>query len=614
MKRNKLFLTSMLGLALVATSACNLNFFGPSKSKKKKSSSTDITDVSGSGDISGDTSGDISGDTSGDPGERYPVRVVVNSPANAVVGEALDLDEIVTVHYSDESTDKVYEVTPLPASVDLVSVQGHVVTFLAEGVVNLSIIAGERTAKFTTSALSRIKKEFADAVTPISTNFALYDLEFDDQGNGSVSPWSMKDEDYTAFKQWDEDDGGNILPGGFLKTKRTGTTFAYDLDTSWANIDVIPQPYGTYSNYFVNMPLSINPSDFTTMEGTDDQGNTYEYLHMDASVPSPSYSQYFASYIDEFCYCNMAFQLNSSYKFGSMDIYKEQFDENRERFLFSINVLTSAGADAGSFLEFLMYSTDAEYGVEAVRTYIDGGNEPISQDFSLLKQRFADIASAKNYTVSITSSEVYYEDENFTTPSETQYSYTETVLANDTQYEDSAVLTTKDSTSKNADGLVEHSGSLYSYQYDATNDNYPATLVGAGKTVYSDGLSSTLSSLAAETYWTEFFVSYVETEAGVTTYTLATSLSEPFLLGFLSLTYSGSAIKNMIDYYKTNSEVDFLGDSYSECTIALSANETIIHLVTQVRFSDANVQWDLTATFDQVGSTPAIGTTIVYPA
>ncbi len=592
MKTKKVLLISLLSAALVATSACN-----PSSGEKKKKSSSTSTSTS-----------------QVEPVDDKISRIKVDSKEQVVVGDELDLDPMVHLFDMDnkEISSKDYEIEVPQASQQLVSVNGHKLTFLKEGSVNLNVKAGDKSAKFATNCVSKIKKDLTDAVAPISTRFGFMSIEYDeDTQQEYLVTGAIHDSDYTAFSYWADAPDGTALPGGFLKTKVSGTTYNYALDTNWENIDVDPSPYGTFENYFVNMPLNVDPTIFETRTRKDSQGNDYDYLYVGGDVASPSYSSYFDSYIEEFCICALALSLNAAYGFDSMEIYPEYISEGVERFLFTVNIAQkSTGTVVGAWYNFLIYDTDTQYyGVDAVREYIDSGMEPQSQDFTALKQKFVEIGAAKNYTVDITSSEVYMDD-NFETITETAYSYSEQILANETQYQD-VIVNTGETTPQAGEGLVEHEGSLYSYKY--SNGSYPATLVGAGQKVYVEGLDSTLSRIVAETYWTDFYVAQVEATATSIAYKLSTTKSDAFLKGFLGVTYAGSVILNTVDQYKTLYDVNFLGDSYATCIITTTESTVNLNLVIEVAFSDANVRWSYDATFKNIGSTAAITTDIVYP-
>ena len=594
MKTKKALLVSLLSLSLVATSACTL-FGGTKKSKKKKSSSTTITSVEPG------------------PGERVVARIKITQLASAVTGDQINLDDYIDVVYDDDTSDDNYEVEVPAASADLVTLEGHKVTFVKEGNVNLTIKAGVKTAKFSTTVLSALKSEFAAAVSTISSNFGLLELGYDeDTQQYYTQPDSTHNEVYTCFQGWDEDADENLIPGGFMKVK-SGTTYQYTLDATYETLEVDPSPYGTFENYYVNMPLSIEPAYFETKVDEDN----VEYLYMDSSVPA-NYD-FFESYVEEFFYCELAAYFKSSstgtytYKPHSLEIYKEKLDDSRDRFLIYSKLEKQSDKSIVLYsADFLIYETDAEYGVKVVKDYIDSGSEPVSKDYTALKNKFAEIAQAKNFTVHSVSHEYYLEDD-LETVQTTQYTYTDVVLANETQYEDKVVYEPAEGEAQQAcTGLVENGGSLYSYSYDSATQTYPAALVGQGQTIYVDQVAKTFAALGQESIWSEFYVADITNMGTYDRYTLAVAKSRPFIDAFLAQTYGGSQIAYVVSQYKAQYDVDFL-DDYGEAYIDLAADSVTVCLNMLVRFTDANVLWDITATFSDIGTTAAITTDIVYP-
>lgn len=594
MKTKKALLVSLLSLSLVATSACTL-FGGTKKSKKKKSSSTTITSVEPG------------------PGERVVARIKITQLASAVTGDQINLDDYIDVVYDDDTSDDDYEVEVPAASADLVTLEGHKVTFVKEGNVNLTIKAGTKTAKFSTTVLSALKSEFAAAVSKISSNFGLLELGYDeDTQQYYTQPDSTHNEVYTCFQAWDEDADENPIPGGFMKVK-SGTTYQYTLDATYETLEVDPSPYGTFENYYVNMPLSIEPAYFETK--VDE--NNVEYLYMDSSVPA-NYD-FFESYVEEFFYCELAAYFKSSstgtytYKPHSLEIYKEKLDDSRDRFLIYSNLEKQSDKSIVLYsADYLIYETDAEYGVKVVKDYIDSGSEPVSKDYTALKNKFAEIAEAKNFTVHSVSHEYYLEDDLETVQS-TQYTYTDVVLANETQYEDKVVYEPAEGEAQQAcSGLVENGGSLYSYSYDSATQTYPAALVGQGQTIYVDQVAKTFAALGQASIWSQFYVADITNMGTYDRYTLAVAKSRPFIDAFLAQTYGGDQIAYVVAQYKAQYDVDFL-DDYGEAYIDLAADSVTVCLNMLVRFSDANVLWDITATFSDVGTTAAITTDVVYP-
>ncbi len=600
MKTKKVLMVSLLSAALVATSACNL-LGGTKKSKKKSTSSSPAT-------------------TSVDPGEAVVARIRVTQLNTIVVNETVDLDDYISVEYSDGTLSKDYLVEVPESSEGKVSVDGHKVVYLTEGEITINIKAGQKNSMFTVTALSVIKDKFNKATGALMSDFGYAGVYYDEEEEQDIIyPEAIHNENYTCYASW----GGtneNPLPGGFLRSK-SGTTWAYELDENYENIDVDAEPYTSeFDNYLVNMAFSVHSSVFETRTEEGEEGEEVEYLYVDKSVPAPrfDYIEGVNSYIDEFCICNLAFMLNSDYYFESMRIYLEEMVEGRERFRFKLDVVEAASEEVVETLDyFLFYNTDTElYGVEAVEDYIESGAEPESQDFTAIKEKFGAIAEAKNYTVEIESQEVYM-DSKFTTVQSVQYTLNDTVYANEDQYEDIAHWhrpAGDDQEEEDATycaGLVEHNGSLYSYSYDAETNKYPAKLIAAGQTVWGDKLSSTFSYLATETLFSGFYVTKVQSITGGSRYSLFIPRCRQFIDCFLDNSYAGSQIAYIVEQYKAKLETDFL-NTHGSAYIDITSSQVVVYIAIDVEFSDANVRWDIKATFSDIGTTADISTNISY--
>lgn len=603
MKTKKVLLVSLLSAALVATSACNL--LGGTKKSKKKSSSSATTSIT----------------TSGDPGEAVVARIRVTQLQTIVVNETVDLDDYISVEYSDGTLSKDFVVEVPESSEGKVSVDGHKVVYLTEGEITINIKAGQKNAMFTVTALSVIKDKFNRATGGLMSDFGYAGVYYDeDEEQYVIYPEAIHNENYTCFASW----GGSAtdpLPGGFLRSK-SGTTWAYELDENYENIDVDAEPYtAEFDKYLVNMAFSVHSSVFETRTEEDEEGEEVEYLYVDKSVPAPrfDYIEGVNTYIDEFCICNFAFMLNENYYFDSMKIYLEEMTEGKERFLFVLDIVgVESGEVEETLADFLIYNTDTDlYGVEAVEEYIESGQEPESQDFTALKDKFSAIAEAKNYTVEIESQEAYM-DSKFTTVQSIQYTLNDTVYANEDQYEDTGHWykpagedEEEDENETYCAGLVEHNGSLYSYSYDEENDKYPAKLIAAGQTVWGNKLSSTFSYLANEGLWSGFYVTKIQSISGGSRYSLFIPRCRQFIDSFLDNSYAGRQIAYIVEQYKALYETDFL-TSYGEAYIDVTSSQVVVYVSIQVPFSDANVLWDIKATFSDIGTTADISTNISY--
>lgn len=584
MKIKKMLLVSLLGAALVVT-GCN----------NKKPSSSPLP----------------SSETA-----KVAERITVGQVTSAVVGDVLDLDNIVEVTYNDGSKDKTFEVSVRAASQNLVSVEGHKVTFIKEGTVTIDIKNGERTAIFETSVVSALKKALMEATNVLSNNFGYFELAFDEQGEiTGASHHATHNENYTTFAGWDDNETPSVttddLPGGFIRTK-SGSCYQYTLDTNYQNINVDPTPQSAFDDYYVDMPFSFDVANCVTMtEGEGD--DAFDYLHLAATHPA-GYS-FFENSAVEFCYCSLALYFGAvqtaSYIVESIDVYPVAMSETEDRFVFQVNVQRKSDGqmfDGGAYL--LIYENDGMYGIPAVQAYYDSGAEPAGVNPEPLKNKFASLLTAKNFTASIALVDEVRNPSTGALISE-EALYNEEIFANESIYQD-AIYDASDDSLVAGEGLVEHEGSLYSFTYNGTTN--PATLIGAGKTIYADGLSATVCKLTAEAYWTEFFVPAMNTVEGVDVYQLGVSKNQDFILDFLGVTYAGSPILNWRNYIITNAEVDLLADGYATSYIAISESVFIFNLnIFGGNSAEGYHYYDFTVNFTAIGTTAAIGTVITYP-
>ena len=87
---------------------------------------------------------------------------IVKPTEDILVGEIINLDTYVTV--VGGSDPKGYTVKVRPASKDIVSVEGHTLTVLKEGPINLIVEAGDETAIISWEAISSIKSQYKKSI------------------------------------------------------------------------------------------------------------------------------------------------------------------------------------------------------------------------------------------------------------------------------------------------------------------------------------------------------------------------------------------------------------------------------------------------------------------
>ena len=591
MKIKKLLLISVIGAALALT-GCN--------NKKSSSSQPDSSQQSSSEEA------------------KQVKRLSVSKKPNVVVGDELDFESLVEITYDDGTKDNKNFTLEVPAaSEELVEVEGHKATFLKEGSASITVRAGEKSAKFSTSILSKLKKDVTDAMNGLGTDFGYLEL-YEEDNQIVAAPYATHNESYTAFAGWEDNNTSSTdddLPGGFLKTK-SGSTYSYVLDQNWQNIDVDPTPYSEFGNYYVNMPFSFDIAHAVTMQ----DGSGEDYLHLPNTAAS-AYS-FFHDSCQEFCYCSLALYFGvfatATYQVESIDVFAFEIAENVERYALTVNLVqrtTGTKYPGGGGTYLLIYAEDAYYGVQAVKSYVDSGSEPAGVDVSGIKAKFDALNTEKNFTVD--GEFTYIVETSAGAPVSSEPWHKEEILANSTMYQESIYYydDNGDPVLSEVGGFVEHEGNLYSFEKD--EDSYPATLAKAGGTVYGDALEGTLVSLDNASYWANFFAPSMTTEGGVDTYVVGATKNLNFLAQFIDLFGATNYyMNNWREYAKTNYDLEVLADGYTDVEISVSADSFIVHLK-MFAGSDPDTgnytYYDFAATFHSIGSTAAITTPIEYP-
>ena len=213
--------------------------------------------------------GDVSSsESSGSDEQAVAQRIKHDDLPYVVVGEELDLDEYITVSYSDGSSDKTYDVS---CTNKAVAIQGHKVTVTEGGSYTLVITAGSVTVKIELSAVTEEHKGLIDYLQPLEENpqnYTLQLLEMDTQGNllyGGVS--YFHNENYIAI--FDESDPASKTDDG--EANSTLLAKLADGHAYWGSVGgtsddpkaVFEPGYASYGNYYITMDLTLDATDFT---------------------------------------------------------------------------------------------------------------------------------------------------------------------------------------------------------------------------------------------------------------------------------------------------------------------------------------------------------------
>ena len=581
MKIKNLLLVPLLSAALVATSACNSD-------NGQSSDSTSTSQVEG----------------------KVVARITVKKVDSVVVGSEIDFDELVTVYYDDESTDKNYTIEVPAASKNLVKVTDHKVKFLKEGNPSVTVKSGEQSAKFTTLVLSKLKKEAHEKFSKISDNFALISegkpLTIH-KPNYSFVNANYGEDPWTVYK--------NTTDGhGYLKFD-SGTAFSYELNDGTVKLG--KSKISSYDNYFLNMPFEV-----MTLEATTENDGDGDYLYFGPEVAS-SMSEYFYNFTAQFVWLslNLDFDEPSTeevtdpetgekvevitkdytrwYDMSIKPVELDGFEETHYQFdIYSMiyDKNTQAPKKGKSpKLEFSLTLMYAEDNVEqaAVKAFRDDpDNEPESYDFTAAKNAIYEKLDGADHNYTLTSTASFFRGSK-TSP------INDNVFTETHKYNEHAVEMLVDGQQvgeygqywaaaydNELSGFVEHEDKLYSWEVNEQAEKVATeNTQAAGKGIYEYYITPAWlhdDDLYADIYVSEFSPVNVEESKFTAEYTIDCSDSYLFVAYALRLSISGRYyMQNLLNYWPISETDptatdwrDILGSTQSSFVLTLGYDNT----------------------------------------
>lgn len=346
---------------------------------------------------------------------------IVKPNEDILVGEIIDLDTYVTV--VGGSDPKGYTVTVRPASKDVVSVEGHTLTVLKEGPINLIVEAGDETSIISWEAISQVKSQYKKATSGIDKNYALIDLGF----NSSHQPvltgeGCVHNENY--FYSYGYDSSGNptgegmILLGDGNIYDFTGTEYTCE------GFEVLPGPTAGYNwnYYFVNMGFTPTYDYVETVTETLEDGSEYSYLCIDSSVPAPSGMEEYAHNMADWVLLTLwgfSLQLQSDsvkadFDLDTINIYIENVGKETPLYSFMVTCDGSAkGQYAGKpvIITWSILSAEPEdYQIPVIEQYLEAGTTPDPIAITEVTSFASAISTATSYTMTSVYQSISTED------------------------------------------------------------------------------------------------------------------------------------------------------------------------------------------------------------
>lgn len=552
-------------------------------------------------------------------------RVQVESPDQVVIGVEYDLDDYVTV--TGGPGEKVYEVEIPAASEGKVEVLGHKFKALVKGEFALIIKAGEKQSKFSTVALTQLEADFAEATGSLTTQWALHELVFDDNGDLGLAPQTVHRDDYTLFSGWSKE----YNYGGFLQAAN-GNTYKYGLDNTTGAVVADSEIMSQFGDYFCNMSWALSLADLTYVSGTDEiSGETYEYLSLTNEVECIQYPTYFDSQV-EFVMTTFIGGSYTGYYFSELTVEPFTIVEGEgeeateyETFLFSAYLNSTATNKVAAVFSFVLDTRVEETEVTQVREYIDEGNFPAPLDPTPAITGLTTLAASTSYTMRWQS---LWIDGNFNpiaNPTDNKYiDYyfpvgTELVLGDATgvqhQYYGANVNTEViPSTSPAVFGYNEVDGVVYNYTNEGVdaeeNPVYGSTFtakalgVTLAQVLADDGLGAFAALAAIEN---PVCIAIQETE----TYTVYSFQSPELFTAIATTTYLGTVLNHYLESGATSDlrsyvDLDIIvytsGNIVVQGQVAMSSNEIYLF---QMQFDNLGTTTVTHPTYEIPAPTPA---------
>ena len=177
-----------------------------------------------SGDQGGEQEG---GEQGGQEEQKTPSMSIAELPEKLEVGEALDLDEYVTLENASE-----YEVVLEANSSSLAKVEGHVLTATDEGRISFTVKCGDLSKSLSIDAVRGSREALIEYFDGVENRYSVLvyqeeqtagadteEDESDDEYEWMMADIILHDTNYIlSFYGWDSDETtGASIPGGFLR-------------------------------------------------------------------------------------------------------------------------------------------------------------------------------------------------------------------------------------------------------------------------------------------------------------------------------------------------------------------------------------------------------------
>ena len=332
---------------------------------------------------SGDQGGEQEG---GKEEEKAPSMSIAELPEKLEVGEALDLDEYVTLENASE-----YEVVLEANSASLAKVEGHVLTATDEGRISFTVKCGDLSKSLSIDAVRGSREALIEYFDGVGNQYTAVVYQ-EEQTAGDETPDDETDDEYEwlmadilfhdtnyilSFYNWDEDETtGEAIPGGFLRFGEEAEecyTFTIEEDDQGDEQVVLDRELGlVYFNAY-------NP-DF----GVDFSEAKYEYdeeYDMDLYVIEGNDAKWFAE--ESLLVPGGAFGAQGQYPVDRVEfnIYNEANEGEPESLAVDAYVYVTFQGEEVPVEIATLYTDEESVGYELLQEYCVAENKPAGVDY-----------------------------------------------------------------------------------------------------------------------------------------------------------------------------------------------------------------------------------------
>lgn len=390
---------------IAAVLAMSLLFSGPMGCSCSKqvapSNEPGISETVSTGDISN------SAFTSSEA-ERFVTRVRVAPPRYVIEGTTLNLDEYVTVYVEGEVDPTYpYQAIVSTASRDICSLEGHNLKVFGYGGIDVNIVAGEKEATFSTTAISALQHQYDEATKDVGNTYSIYQAGYNDNNEFEMERWMLHNERYCLIDGYDMSDdnsAGETFVGGGLIKLRNGDTYWYNFSTP-DTVDLFGRAEGDFNQYYINMDYNLPGSAMHLVEYEDALGETIDALSVSRTEGGydfdDPYSVFNTNLLD-----GLIFSDRKTYVPHTIYVYPIVDDNGKELWVMDLDLAleTTPTVKANKYATFVFNFDADDSCIPELESYIDTGALPEAVPFTEIPEAFDRLNTAKNYTL---QTEVY---------------------------------------------------------------------------------------------------------------------------------------------------------------------------------------------------------------